>query len=324
MPKGYEIREPYEKERAELFKVFYACFPKHTAIFEKLEHGKRPLNDYLYGYEPLVMLVDGHIVANVSLIRYRIYLNGKVVPVGGIGGVVTHPDYQRRGYAKILLQERLRNMQEENTHISVLLTEIPWAYESLGWKIVPQDYLVIDITEQKDNKVDPNISVTEEIGPVRSIIELYNKIAPSLNGAIKREPAYWEDYYFKGITGFIGSGDLFLLYRDDSELLGYARLHNEKNQILLAEIMAKEWNSDILEKIFKSAMKLTYDKGYHQLVLGLQENHPLREQIIELGLKPTAERPEGIREFCMVNLVEESSNEGKYSKRLHWCYHDKF
>lgn len=324
MLKGYEIREPHEEERADLFKVFYNCFPDAAGLFEKLEHGERPLNDYLYSYEPRVMLMDGRIIANVSLVRYQIYLNGKIVPIGGIGSVVTHPDYQRKGYAKILLEERLRNMQEESTHISILLTELPWAYESLGWKIVPQNYQIIDLAGQKDNKVDPNISITEDIDRIRSIVGLYSDTAPSLNGAIKREPAYWEDYYFGGVTGFIGSGDRFLLYEKGSELLGYARMHDEETQMLVAEIVAKEWNSDILEKLLRSVMKITYDKGYHKLVLGLQENHPLRKQVIEMELKPAVERPEGIREFCMINVLEGLSDESKYLKRLHWCYNDKF
>ncbi len=324
MAKDYEIREPLEEERAELFKVFYACFPHAADGFKKLEHGERPLNDYLYGYEPRVMVMDGRIVANVSLVRYQTYLNGKIVSIGGIGSVVTHPDYQRRGYAKILLEERLRNMQEEGTHISVLLTELPWAYESLGWKIIPQDYQIIDLANQKDNKVDSNISVTEDLDRVRSIVKLYDDTAPSLNGAIKREPAYWEDYYFKGLTGFVESGDRFLLYEKGSDLLGYARLHDEKTQMLIAEIVAKEWNANILEKLLRSAMKIIYDQGHRKLVLGLQENHPVKKQVVEMGLKPVVERPEGIREFCMINVLEKLSDETKYLKRLHWCYNDKF
>ena len=158
MPKGYEIREPREDERADLFKIFYACFPAAVSLFEMGERGDRPINDYFYGYEPRVMIMDGRIIANVSLCRYQIYLGGKVVTVGGIGSVVTLPEYQRKGYSKILLKERLRNMREEGIYISLLLTDLPWAYQSLGWKVVPQGYQILDITDLANYKVDPDNS----------------------------------------------------------------------------------------------------------------------------------------------------------------------
>ncbi|MBN2456653.1 MAG: GNAT family N-acetyltransferase [Sedimentisphaerales bacterium] len=324
MPKDYEIRQPREAERAELFKVFYACFPAAVSIFEMGERGGRPINDYFYGYEPRVMIMDGRIIANVSLCRYQIYLGGKVVPIGGIGSVVTLPEYQRKGYAKILLEERLRNMQEERIDISLLLTDLPWAYQSLGWKVVPQGYQVLDLTDQTNYKVDPDISVIEDLDTVRSIMELYNESAPSINGAIKRIPAYWEDYYFTGPTGFKGSGDRFLFYKKSSELLGYARLHDEETQMLLGEIVAKDWNPDILEKILRSTIRTIHDQGYRKLVLGLQENHPLRKVISNMGLKPVVEIPEGIRELEMINVLAKLPEQARYLKRLHWCYFDKF
>jgi GNAT superfamily N-acetyltransferase len=324
MPKGYEIREPREEERADLFKVFYACFPAHVEVFKKLEHNDRPISDYFYGYEPRVMIMDGRIMANVSLVRYTIYLNGKEVPIGGIGSVVTHPDYQRKGYAKILMEERLRNMLEEGIYISVLLTELPWAYETLGWKVVPQDYRVVELADQKDTKIDSNISVVEDPKKARSIMDLYDATAPSLNGAIKRVPSYWEEYYFAGVTGFDGSGDRFLFYRDGSKLLGYARLHDEESQVLVSEVIVKDWNPEILEKLVRSAMKVVWDKGVRTMVFGLQDNHPLRKKLVEMGLNPVWETPEGRREFGMVNVLDRVYELGKYVKRLHWCYNDKF
>jgi predicted acetyltransferase len=324
MLKGYEIREPREEERSALFDVFRACFPG-AVIFDDVEKMGRPLSDYIYGYEPLVMLVDGRIVANVSVIRREIYLEGKIVPIGGIGSVVTHPDYRRRSYAKILMQEWLRNMQEENIYISVLLTEIPWIYESLGWKIVPQGYLVVELSGQKAAKVDSNISVTKDISDVRpSIISLYDESAPSLAGAIRRDKRYWDEYYFWFNDNYGGVGDQYLLYTENSKLLGYARLHDEETQTLIGEVIVENWNSEVLKKLLTSAMKVASDTNHQKLVLGLQGNHPLRKEIVEMGLKPSEERPEGIREFCMINVLERLPEGGKHLKRLHWCYPDKF
>ncbi len=324
MAKGYEIRPPREEERAELFKVFYACFPAYVEVFRKLENNDRPIHDYLYGYEPLVMLMDGRIMANVSLIRYNIYLDGEIVPIGGIGSVVTHPDYQRKGYAKILLEQRLRDMISEGTHISVLMTELPWAYESRGWKIITQDYRIVDLSDHQDNQVDANIAIVEDPTEARSIISVYDAMAPTLNGAIKREPGYWEDYYFTGITGFVGSGDKFLFFKDGSELLGYVRLHHEETQVLLSEVIVKDWNAEVLEKLLGSAVRTVCDMGRDKMIVGLQENHPLKKQMGELGFESIVERPEGIREFTMVNSMNVFSPEDRYLKRLHWCYNDKF
>ena len=303
MSKGYEIRAPYEKERAELFNIFYVCFPHAVNGFKQLEKNNRPLSDYLYGYEPRVMLMDGKIIANVSLVRYKIYLGGKVVPIGGIASVVTLPEYQRKGYAQMLLQERFRNMQEEGTYLSILMTELPWAYETMGFKIVPQDYRVVDLAEQKNNTVDPHIALTEDIAAANVIMPLYDEIAPTLDGAIKREPSYWQDYYFDGLTGMAGNGGPLLLYKDGGKLLGYARIHEESDRVLLSETVAKDWNPDILQKLVKAAMKTAVDKGFSKMVIGMQENHPLRKQLAAMGVKHKVERPEGMREVTMLNVL---------------------
>ena len=326
MPKDYEIRRPREDEKDDLYQLFYECFPNVVDFFKVIYNDNRPIMDYIYGYEPRVMIMDGRIIANVSLVRYKIYLGGEVVPIGGIGGVVTLPEYQRRGYSKILLEERLRNMREEGTYISVLLSDLPWAYQSVGFKVVPQGYQNIDLSDQKKCKLDSNVSVVDDLESARSTMELYNETAPAINGAIKRSPEYWEDYYFKGHTGFVDSHDKYLLYKEGSELFGYARIHSEDTpgQMLLGEIVAKDWNTEILKKLTESSVKAVLDQGCNQMNLGVQDNHPLKKLAVEMGLNPTTEIPEGIREMGMINVLKDVLGQDKYLKSLNWCYYEKF
>lgn len=55
--------------------------------------------------EWLVMgLVDGAIVSNVCLLVREISVGNQPLRVGGVGGVMTHPAHQRKGYAGQLLE----------------------------------------------------------------------------------------------------------------------------------------------------------------------------------------------------------------------------
>ena len=125
-----EIRYPKKDEMPELFALLKTCFPTDRKIFELMEK-----EDLLFGYEPKVLFVDGKIVSNVSLVRKNIYIGSKILKGGGIASVATHPDYRRKGYAKMLLKERLRDISLKGSDFSPLFTDKPFIYEKLGWEL---------------------------------------------------------------------------------------------------------------------------------------------------------------------------------------------
>jgi aminoglycoside 2'-N-acetyltransferase I len=85
----------------------------------------------------LVQSEDGDVVCHVGIFRREVTWNGRKVRAGGIGGVATRDDSQRRGYASIALNAAIQTLKDEgSTGFALLFCEPHHApfYVSRGWK----------------------------------------------------------------------------------------------------------------------------------------------------------------------------------------------
>lgn len=95
----------------------------------------------------------GRVVSNVGLIMRKILVNAEPVVIGGIGGVATLPEMQRRGYAGLLMDEAARYMKEHSEYQYGMLfcddSRVPY-YKRLG-------YLRIDnrVFIRRNGKTEP-------------------------------------------------------------------------------------------------------------------------------------------------------------------------
>jgi aminoglycoside 2'-N-acetyltransferase I len=65
-------------------------------------------------------------------------IDGRPTPIGGIGGVVTAPDYRKRGHARAALgkmQQHLINDQRVSFLLLFCPAELCGFYERLGWRV---------------------------------------------------------------------------------------------------------------------------------------------------------------------------------------------
>ncbi len=85
----------------------------------------------------LVRLVqeDGDVRASATILPLEAFVDGRPVPMGGIGAVVTDPAYRRRGYAGKLMRDVLREMRERGVHLSVLWPFAHAFYRTYGWEL---------------------------------------------------------------------------------------------------------------------------------------------------------------------------------------------
>lgn len=90
--------------------------------------------------------LDGRIVSLVCVLYREVQINQQVIPVGGVGGVATHPDFQRRGLAGQLMERTATFLHDE--------LEVPFGllvcsdlrvhyYQKFGWQLV-EDPMVFD------------------------------------------------------------------------------------------------------------------------------------------------------------------------------------
>ena len=91
-----------------------------------------------------LLQVSGEAVSHVGVLTHEVSVAGKPVLVGGVGGVVTPPAWQKRGYARRLMQHAARFLENEQVDAGLLFClrrRVPF-YESLGWRLVNYPVLI--------------------------------------------------------------------------------------------------------------------------------------------------------------------------------------
>lgn len=82
------------------------------------------------------------IVSIAGILKRRIRVGEVTLEVGGIGGVATHPDYQKHGYGSAVMQRAAEFMQDDlHVEFGLLVCDQETAsfYGKLGWQISPAE-----------------------------------------------------------------------------------------------------------------------------------------------------------------------------------------
>jgi GNAT superfamily N-acetyltransferase len=101
---------------------------------------------------------DGELFSHVGVLRHTVFVEDKPVIVGGVGGVATLPDAQKKGYAKMLMRHAAEFFEREWKVDAGLLFCLPLMiafYESLGWQTVSEPVLI----EQPNGAIESPIGI---------------------------------------------------------------------------------------------------------------------------------------------------------------------
>jgi aminoglycoside 2'-N-acetyltransferase I len=118
---------------------------EYRTLFEWGERIFGPL-DGLYEWRPkqrhLYVEEDGRLVGHVGLLADVVRVGDETVAVQGVGGVVTRPEAQGRGYARLALRRAVELMRAEpGAEFGMLYCrdELVPFYASLGWQLVEDE-----------------------------------------------------------------------------------------------------------------------------------------------------------------------------------------
>jgi aminoglycoside 2'-N-acetyltransferase I len=84
-------------------------------------------------------ILDGSIVSLICLLRREVYVGDQKIRIAGIGGVATHPDFQRHGFAGLLLKNSEIFIREKlDVHFALLVCSLEREayYQKYGWKTI--------------------------------------------------------------------------------------------------------------------------------------------------------------------------------------------
>jgi aminoglycoside 2'-N-acetyltransferase I len=120
-----------------------ASWPKAEPLFEEAwpaaARAALPWGHVVFAYPEFRVLVereDVGVVCHVGIYRRRATLDGRPVRLGGIGGVVTRADQQKRGYATVALNAAIATLKHEGSIGFALLVCEPHNqafYRARGW-----------------------------------------------------------------------------------------------------------------------------------------------------------------------------------------------
>jgi predicted GNAT family N-acyltransferase len=119
---------------------------------------------------------EGELVSRVGLLTREILSNGETKMIGGIGGVLTHPDSQGKGHASEAMREAARLLNEELEVSFGLLfcsSRVVEFYKRLDWKSFRGNIFV----DQRRGRVEfsgnhPMVLDVNEPAPVSGSLDL--------------------------------------------------------------------------------------------------------------------------------------------------------
>ena len=139
-----------------------------------------------------VLLADRRIVAHLRVWNREIRVRGSVLKAGGIGSVLTHPDFRGRGYARALMQNAEAYMLDAGCDVGLLFTIIgtPF-YQALGWTPIPLPTFAIDLESGPEYRPSTHVRALDVNRDLDAVMAIYGRCSSSLTGPEVRPRDYW-------------------------------------------------------------------------------------------------------------------------------------
>ena len=181
-----EIRAPREEEASDVFALCSEAFTSPPEREEPWRESKR-MGDFLCAWS------GGELVGTTEVMPWGQFFGGRSVPMGAVASVAVRPDQRGRGIAPRLLARSVERMHEQGLVISTLHPATTRFYRGLGWEI-GGEFGVRRVPTASLAALPPG--EPECLRPGRAldfddVRECYERVAPSINGAIDRSDVRW-------------------------------------------------------------------------------------------------------------------------------------
>jgi predicted acetyltransferase len=224
-----EIKIISEKDYSEVIKLSEYAF-QYKIPNEKIPSRK----EMLKGIKLLGIWDEGQLAAKLHIIPLGVLINGEEWKMGGIGGVATYPEYRRGGYVKSLMQESLKQMQQEGQFISLLHPFDISFYRKFGWEILS------DIKKITIEKVNLIILGAQQGSIKRSTKEthnaniewVYRQYSRNYMGMLVRDTKWWENHVYDE------DSEVAVYYNPSKEAMGYILYNVKERKMDVQEMVA--------------------------------------------------------------------------------------
>jgi len=216
-----------------------------------------------------VIVEDGKIVSAVRVANRPVRIGGVRVEMGGIGGVSTHPDYQRRGYSTRLLQAQIAYMQEQGYDISMLFTGLIGFYRRVGWDCFPLHSCSVPVPKTlRAHAGDSPYTVRryEEATDLPQVMRCYDEYNARKALAMVRHPEYWRDKHAQ----YLGCRP-WLVAEADGEVCAYVSGSPEG----ISEAACRDGHVQAFVPLAEAILTAAMDAEVEELGCSIPFSHPL-------------------------------------------------
>lgn len=213
-----QIREYYGKEVIKMKKVFLGMFRTGNKNLEDEEAYGKILEeeDRLKGKDFVRLgYFDGdRLCASLRSDPFEVYLDGNIVKMSGIGGVVCDINVPKKGLIKELFIKMFEMMRERDQIVSHLYPFKANYYRKFGYELLCKNYTWKIPTEYiPDNKYGYYVYYDGSEKMQNDIKRVYGEFAKKYNMCVIKDDTYWNNY-FKNINPYDGIRFAYLHYTD--------------------------------------------------------------------------------------------------------------
>lgn len=261
----YLIRAATERDMREVEKLTELVF-KDTFVRDVIEKEEE------FDFENARLLFDenGKLASTVFIIPRKMYYEGKILELGGIGGVATAPAFRGKGYANFLMQDAIFNMKKRKFDLSILYPFKVEYYAKFGYRDINIPFGIIrtDINLKITDKYE--IKEVDVLSPkdISELERIYNEFCKNLIGPVKRTRIYWQQKFEKNKR----LREKFFIAKKNNKICAYLILDKIKlnwpDEIFKLKITECIWDKGEIEAkddLVKTAVKYTKEKGFEKL-----------------------------------------------------------
>ena len=247
-----------------------------------------------------VVVVEGRIRSTLRIWDRLMRIGPSVVRMGGIGGVSTHPEQRKKGYASALMRDAVAHMATSGYDIGVLFSEIPFVfYRRLGWECVPQ--AGFRIRRRQDGQVRPNswqVDAFDEERDLEQVVGLHESYNIGQSGVILRPRFYWD-------TEPARIRDLLptIVARRGDALGGYLNFVAAGKQVEVLEIAYDRTDPNTLKALVDQLLDFCQEEGIEEICGEIPHRHPLVDALVQACAGDLALRGKTSMMFYAVNLL---------------------
>jgi len=149
------------------------AFARKQTLEEEAEHKNKYCSEKdIFGY--LVAFEGDEMVGGSKLFKRKIKNVGKLLTLGGFGGLWTRKDKRRRGVATVILKEGMKVLKSKNCDIAYLCTDINKLkdlYAKVGFVPLVKDYTFIGKSGKRYLEDDGMIAPVNSEKKFKQILE---------------------------------------------------------------------------------------------------------------------------------------------------------